>query len=200
MSKTAVYLRVSTDDQESGIKSQETAIKEYLKGHGMQGATWYRDRISGAKSRRPGLDRLQKDIFNGRVDTVVVWALDRLTRKGIADGLNLMGKWLDKGVRVVSISQQFDFYGEQGELLASVFFAIAKMQRLALIEATKRGLRDARKRGVVLGKRRSLFAKDIVPLLERFDGNMSRVARELGKSRQAIYTALKREQGHVKSA
>jgi DNA invertase Pin-like site-specific DNA recombinase len=74
------------------------------------------------------LDKLNKAIFNGEVKTVVVWSLSRLTRKGAYEGLTMLAKWLDKGVRVVAIAEQFDFYGASGELVAAVLFAVAKMQ------------------------------------------------------------------------
>jgi DNA invertase Pin-like site-specific DNA recombinase len=66
------------------------------------------------------------------------------------------------------------------------------MERENLRENTKRGIAAARARGVKLGKRPKLFARDIVPLLQ--DGyGIGAVSKELGKTRQAIYDALKRE-------
>jgi DNA invertase Pin-like site-specific DNA recombinase len=66
------------------------------------------------------------------------------------------------------------------------------MERESIRENTKRGLAAAKARGAKLGKRPKLFAKDITPLL-RNGLSMSQVARELGKSRQVCYDALKRE-------
>lgn len=191
-SKVAVYVRVSTLDQEKGLESQEKAIRDYLDGHGIVDAEWYRDRVSGAKDKRPGLDRLQRDIFNGKVKTVVCWKLDRLTRKGARDGINLLGKWLESGVRVVSVTEQFDFYGDFGEVISALLFAIARMYRTSLIENTKRGLQRAKERGVKLGKRPGKWTKQIKPLLD--EGlNVSQVARRLGRSRQGVADAMKRE-------
>jgi site-specific DNA recombinase len=119
MNKVAIYVRVSTDDQENGLQSQKKAIQRWLKGHGIKHAEWFQDKISGTKDRRPGLDKLRKAIFHGEVQTVVVWSLSRLTRKGAYEGLTMLAKWLDKGVRVVSIAEQFDFYGTTGDLVAA---------------------------------------------------------------------------------
>ncbi|MFW6170974.1 MAG: recombinase family protein [Planctomycetota bacterium] len=52
-SKTAVYLRVSTNQQENGIQSQEQAIQQYLDNYGIVDAVWYRDRLSGKSTERP---------------------------------------------------------------------------------------------------------------------------------------------------
>src|SRR6187200_2069109 len=99
MTKVAIYVRVSTSDQEKGLESQKRAIHQYLKGHGITGAKWYIERVSGAATKRPKLDQLKRAIFLGEVKTVIVWALDRLTRKGPRDGLELLSSWMKKGVR-----------------------------------------------------------------------------------------------------
>src|SRR4051794_16458863 len=124
MNKVAVYVRVSTTDQEKGLESQKRAISQYLKGHGIKGATWYTDRVSGAALKRPKLESLKKDIFNGQIKTVIVWALDRLTRQGPRDGLELLSRWMKKGVRVVSVTEQLDFGDDSGEMIASLLFSI----------------------------------------------------------------------------
>ncbi len=193
MPHVAVYLRISTLDQEKGIKSQEHAIRKYLEGHGFKNVKWYRDRVSGAATKMPQLDRLERDIFYGQVNVVVVWALDRLSRKGARDGLNLIGKWLDKGVRIVSLTEQFDFSNEIGETIAAFCFSIARMYRTRLIENTKRGMAKAKADGKKFGRRPTLFATDIRKLREQ-GLSMTEVATRLKSTRQGIYKALKREQ------
>ena len=191
MKKIAVYIRVSTFDQEKGLLSQEKALTDYCNNHGFKNLIWYRDKISGAKTDRPAFNKMQKAIFSGKVDTVVVWKLDRLSRS-LKDGINILTDWLEKGVRVIATSQQLDFSGAVGQMIASVLFAVAAMERENLRENTKRGIAAAKARGVKLGKRPKLFANDIVPLLQ--DGySIAKVSKKLGKTRQAIYDALKRE-------
>jgi len=161
----AVYCRVSTYDQEKGLRSQEKALKDYCDNHGLSRLIWYKDKITGYTTNRPAFNKLQKAIFNGKVDTVVVWKLDRLSRS-LKDGINILSDWLEKDVRVIATAQQLDFSGSVGQLIASVLFAFAAMQRENLRENTKRGLAAAKARGVKLGKRPKLFSKDIVPLLQ----------------------------------
>ena len=191
MKKVAVYIRVSTYDQEKGLQSQEKALKDYCSNHGLTNLVWYKDRITGSKLDRPAFNKLQKAIFNGKIDTVVVWKLDRLSRS-LKDGINILTDWLDKDVRIIATSQQLDFSGAVGQMIASVLFAVAAMERENLRENTKRGIAAARARGVKLGKRPKLFAKDIVPLLQAGD-SIAKVSQKLGKTRQAIYDTLKRE-------
>ena len=190
MKQTAVYMRVSTLDQESGIQSQEKALKDYIISHNVQGVKWYRDRLSGATTNRPAFKKLQADIFAGKVDTVLSWKLDRLSRS-MRDGINILCEWISRDIRVVAISQQLDFSGPIGQMIAGVLFAIGQMELENLRENTKRGLAAARARGVKLGKRATIFADDIQKLKD--EGlNMTEIAKKLGKTRQAVYAALKR--------
>ncbi len=186
------YVRVSTLDQQKGLQSQEQALRDYCQNHGLTPVRWYRDIITGASTNRPQFDKLQADIFKGTVHTVVVWKLDRISRKGIREGINILTDWLEKGIRVVAVTQQLDFSGKVGELIAGVLFAVAAMERENLRENTKRGMAAAKAKGVKLGKRPKLFAKDIVPLL-RSGKTVTEVAEQFNKTRQAIYLALRRE-------
>lgn len=187
----AVYCRVSTLDQEKGLKSQEKSLQDYCNNLDFTNLAWYRDKITGSTTDRPAFNKLQRDIFTGKVNTVVCWKLDRLSRS-LKDGINILTDWLEKKVRVIATAQQLDFSGAVGQLIASVLFAIAAMERENLRENTKRGMAAAKARGVRLGKRPKIFSKDIVPLLQS-GLSIGDVATKLNKTRQAIYNALKRE-------
>jgi len=187
----AVYLRVSTFDQEKGLMSQQKALQDYCDNHNMKNIVWYKDRISGAKIDRPAFNRLQKAIFSGQINTVVCWKLDRLSRS-LKDGINVLTDWLDKDVRIVATSQQLDFSGAVGQMVAGILFAVAQMERENLRENTKRGIANAKAKGIKIGKRPLLFAKDIIPLLQE-GRSIAEIAKKLKKTRQGIYVALKRE-------
>jgi len=187
----AAYVRVSTPDQKKGLDSQIRALKAYCRHHGMENVRWYKDVISGATPRRPAFDKLQHDIFLGLVDTVLVWKLDRISRKGIKEGVTIIQDWLAKGIRLVAVTQSLDFDGAMGELIAAIFFALARMEREALRENTKRGLRAAKARGVRLGRKPKLFLHEILPLLESGE-RVTAVARKKDCTAQAIYMLLRR--------
>jgi len=189
--QTAIYLRVSTYDQENGLKSQRRALKEYCTNNGFSNPKWYQDRLSGKDTNRPAFKKMQRDIFDGKVNTVVVWKLDRLSRS-LKDGINILCDWLDKQVRIISITQQLDFSGATGQLVAGVLLAVAQMERENLRENTKRGLQAAKARGVKLGKQPVLFAKDIVPLIKE-GMTIQAISLKLNKTKPAIYNCLKRE-------
>jgi DNA invertase Pin-like site-specific DNA recombinase len=187
-----VYLRVSTLDQEKGLLSQEQSLKDYCSNHGLNNnLVWYKDKLGGATTDRPAFNKLQRDIFNGKIGTVVVWKLDRLSRS-LRDGVTVLADWLEKDVRVIATAQQLDFSGSVGQMIAGILFAIAAMERENLRENTKRGIAAAKARGVKLGKRPKLFAKDIVPMIES-GLSIGDIADRMNKTRQAIYNALERD-------
>lgn len=190
--KAAAYVRVSTEEQSKGLEAQERAIYNYLEQHDMLNrVVWFRDRVSGKDMERPAWKKLKREIFLGNIDCVVVWRLDRLSRS-LKDGVNTLSELIDKRVRCVSVSEQLDFSGPAGELIAAVLFAVAKMGRETLRENTRNGLAKARARGVVLGKRRRIMPEDI-RALQTSGKSVSEISRMLSCSRTAIYRALKLE-------
>ncbi|MHC4271615.1 MAG: recombinase family protein [Planctomycetota bacterium] len=190
MKTVAAYIRVSTLDQQKGLKSQEKALRDYIKNHGITNIRWYRDKLSGADIDRPDFARLQKDVFKGKVGTVLCWKLDRLSRS-LKDGINILTDWCERGIRVVAVSQQIDLNGSVGKIIAAVLLGVAQMERENIRENVKRGMMAAKARGVKLGKRPKLFAKDIKKLQGK-GMNITEVARKLNVTRQAVYKALGR--------
>jgi len=148
----AVYLRVSTHQQNA--TAQRAEIKKWLKGNGHKPSKvkWFEDKESGKTLKRPGFDKLQKAIFNGEVKTVVVWKLDRLSRSQ-RDGINLLAELCDRGIRVVSVTQQLDLSGATGRLVAGVLFGIAEMELENIHERQAAGIAQAKKRGVYRGRK-----------------------------------------------
>lgn len=146
----AVYIRVSTVGQ--NIAGQKAEIERWLKGHNIQDAVYFIDRASGSNLKRPQFDALQKAIFNGEIKTVIVWKLDRLSRN-LRDGINVLADWCDRGIRVVSVTQQLDFTQAMGKLLASTFLAVAEMEQETRKERQAVGIKEAKKRGVYAGRK-----------------------------------------------
>ncbi len=67
-------------------------------------------------------------MFNGNINTLVVWKLDRISRNQ-KDGIILLADWCERGARVVSVTQQLDLSGTVGRIIASVLFGIAEIER-----------------------------------------------------------------------
>ena len=120
----AVYIRVSSTSQNEA--SQKREVKRWLKGQGMDSdAVWFVDKASGKDTDRPAFQELQQAIWNGDVETVVVWKLDRLSRS-LRDGINILHDWCEKGLRVVSVTQQIDLAARLASSWPQSFWLSAK--------------------------------------------------------------------------
>ena len=95
---------------------------------------------------RTAFRQLQEAIFDGEVKTVVCWKLDRLSGS-LRDGFNVLCDWCDRGLRVVSVTQQIDFSGTVGKMMASVLFAVAEMEQQTRRERQRAGIEAAKERG-----------------------------------------------------
>jgi len=105
---TGVYIHVSTVGQNE--HGQKREIERWLRGNGLTDARWYIAKASGKSLDRPEFTRLRRDIFH-------LWKPDRLSRN-LHDGLNVLIDWCDRGLRVVSTTQQIDFNSSLGKMLA----------------------------------------------------------------------------------
>ncbi len=146
-----IYVRVSSVGQ--NVAGQKREIQRWLDGNGISpiDVRWFIDKASGKDLERPAFDDLQAAVFIGEIDTVVVWKLDRLSRN-LRDGINVLADWCDRGLRVVSVTQQIDFNGALGKMLAAVLLGVAEMEREAIRERQAAGVEVAKERGVYRGR------------------------------------------------
>lgn len=177
-----IYIRVSTAGQnESG---QRREIEKWLDGNGIdrRQVRWFIDKESGDNLEREQFEELQKLIFNGVVRTVVVWKLDRLSRS-LRDGINTLCSWCDKGVRLVSTSQQIDFSGTVGKMIASILFAVAEMEQETRRERQAAGIEVAKERGVYKGRKKGARKRGV-------DLRKVKSLRERGLTQEEIAQAM----------
>lgn len=147
--RVAVYVRVSTKDQNTD--GQTAVIRQWLESNGIYNAEWYIDHgYTRDTFERPEWQRLQNDIFHGRVGTVVCYKLDRLSGK-MVDGITALQQWLDAGLRFVSVTQQFDFSGTVGKIVASLLFGLSEMEQETRRERQRAGIEAAKEQGVYTG-------------------------------------------------
>lgn len=192
MKRTALYCRVSTENlQDNGLKSQKMVLLEYCKNHGIENPHIYEDKISGGTNVRPQLERLQKDIFVGKIDTVITYKIDRISRS-IRQGINIIADWLQRDVRIICVAQQFDFSGVLGQMVASLLLGIAEMERQNICENVQRGIRAAIARGVKFGGSKPKYAPQEILQMKNDGMTISQIAQKLKCSRQTIYTTLSR--------
>ena len=190
----ACYIRVSSVSQNLDVQREET--KRWLKNNGfaLKNVRWFEDKKSGDDLSRPGFEALQNAIFSGEVKTVVVWKLDRISRK-IDQGIDVLHAWLEKGVRFVSVTQQFDFNGAIGKMVASLLFGLAEMEQEVRRERQAAGINAAKEAGKYVGHGRKPGATKANPkraIALREQGiRPAEIARMLGVRRSTVYEYLK---------
>jgi DNA invertase Pin-like site-specific DNA recombinase len=151
--KTAIYARVSTTNgQDPEMQLRE--LREYCQRRGWEVAREYVDvGISGAKEKRPQLDRLVADAHRRRFDAVVVWRFDRFARS-VSHLLRALETFRALGIEFVSLSEQVDTSTPTGKMIFTVLGAVAELERSLIAERVRAGLRNARAKGRRLGRPR----------------------------------------------
>jgi DNA invertase Pin-like site-specific DNA recombinase len=152
MAIIACYCRVSTRRQKND--SQRAEIERWLRNNQMDlsAVRWFEDKESATAPHRLAFEAMQAGIFEGTIKTVVVWKLDRLSRR-LRDGINLLADWCERGVRVVAVTQQIDLSGTIGHMVASVMFGLAEIELEYRRERQAAGIALAKRKGVYKGRR-----------------------------------------------
>lgn len=132
MHRSAAYVRVSSKSQDHA--SQKAAIARTAAARGDAIEQWYSDKQSAKSLARAELQRLRDDARAGHLQRLYVFRLDRLTRSGIRDTLDLIGELRAHGVELVSVADGFDLNGPAAEVVLAVMAWGAKMERVAINE------------------------------------------------------------------
>jgi DNA invertase Pin-like site-specific DNA recombinase len=186
----AAYIRVSTYDQKT--ESQREEISRWLKNHDIdpESIRWFEDKETGKNLKRPQFQQLQKAIFAGEIKTVLVWKLDRISRK-MLDGLHTMRFWLDRGVGIISITQQIDMTGTMGQLFAALLFAIAEFQLSTMKENQAAGIALAKQRGIYKGRKKGTKKLKPAEVKElRRTLTVAQIAKLKDVTQRTVYNAL----------
>jgi len=158
--KAAIYARVSTLDQEPENQLQE--LRRYVEARGWTAQEYVDHGVSGTKDRRPALDRLVADARRRKLDTVVVWRLDRLGRS-LKHLVTLLDELQALGVGFVSLDEGIDLQTPAGRLQLHILAALSEFERCRIAERVKAGLARAKAQGKRLGRRRIRPLPDGVP-------------------------------------
>src|SRR5438093_9684474 len=173
--RCAIYARVSTFDQEP--ENQLAEIRRYVAARAWTAVEYVDRGISGAKDRRPALDRLLVDARRRRFDVLVVWRLDRLGRN-LRHLITLLEELQALGIAFVSLGEGIDATTPAGKLQMHILGAIAEFERARIAERVRAGLARAKAQGVRLGRPRKARPGIVVP-----GGSVRDAARVWGVSK-----------------
>lgn len=150
----ALYARVSKlhSDQDPEVQLRELRAWCESKKHKI--VAEYVDRISGAKTSRPQLDQLMRDAIKGLrdIDAVVVWRLDRFGRS-LQHLQNAIASLKDAKVAFVSLKEGFDLTTPMGKAFFGMLGVFAEFERDVIAERIRAGLKHARAKGVLPGRK-----------------------------------------------
>src|SRR5712691_7223338 len=134
--RVALYARVSTINGQQDPEMQLRELRAYCTRRGWEISSEYVDRISGAKDKRPALDRLMADAHQRRFDAVVVWRFDRFARS-VSHLLRALETFGALGVEFVSLREQVDTSTPVGKMMFTVLGAVAELERSLIVERVK---------------------------------------------------------------
>jgi DNA invertase Pin-like site-specific DNA recombinase len=194
--RVAVYYRVSTADQHP--ETQLYDLREMAKQRGYEVVHEYVDTISGAKSKRPGLDQLMADARRKRFDIVLVAAFDRVARS-VRHFLEVLDELNHMGIEFVSLRENIDTGGPLGRAIVVIVGAIAELERNLIVERVKAGMRRAKLEGRRIGRAPMDIDRERVVIDRRSGMSLTQVAKKHRISRASVCRFMK-ELGTVQKA
>ena len=153
--RCAVYTRKSTEEglkQEfNSLDAQREACENYVKAQVGEGwvclPTHYDDGgYTGGNMDRPGLTQLMEDIDAGKIDCVVVYKVDRLSRS-LMDFSKMMDRFDNQEVSFVSVTQHFNTTNSMGRLTLNILLSFAQFEREIISERTRDKMAASRRKG-----------------------------------------------------
>lgn len=182
------YARVSTRQQD--LSRQLDLLDRY------ECNKIYTEKISGVRANRPELNKLKKRVKEN--DKIIIESFSRLGRstKDLIDLVNFFEK---KGVKVISIKENFDTQTPQGKLMMTVFQAFSQFERDIIVERTKEGLESARARGNIGGRPRidPALIQHALHLYQKEGKAVVDICAQTGLKRSTFYRYLSLEKDEV---
>jgi DNA invertase Pin-like site-specific DNA recombinase len=195
--RAALYCRVSTGDQ--NLDTQLLDLREFAKQRGFELVGEYTDVISGAKSKRPGLDRLMADARRRRFDVLLVSAFDRVARS-VKHFLEVLDELNRLGIEFISLRENIDTGGALGRALLTIIAAIAELERSLIVERVKAGMRRAKLEGRRIGRAPLNVNREEVVRDRRSGMSLSKVAEKHRISRASVCRLVKQSQNSERLA
>jgi len=182
------YARVSTRQQD--LSRQLDLLDRY------ECNKIYTEKISGVRANRPELNKLKKRVKEN--DKIIIESFSRLGRS-TKDLIDLVYFFEKKGVKVISIKENFDTQTPQGKLMMTVFQAFSQFERDIIVERTKEGLESARARGNIGGRPRidPALIQHALNLYQKEGKAVVDICAQTGLKRSTFYRYLSLEKDEV---
>ena len=184
------YARVSTRQQD--LSRQLDLLDRY------ECNKIYTEKISGIRANRPELNKLKKRVKEN--DKIIIESFSRLGRS-TKDLIDLVYFFEKKGVKLISIKENFDTQTPQGKLMMTVFQAFSQFERDIIVERTKEGLESARARGNIGGRPRidPGLIQHALNLYQKEGKTVVDICAQTGLKRSTFYRYLSLEKEEIVS-
>ena len=150
--KTALYCRVSTGNQSTGLEAQVRALRDYCSRNGITEYILFEDENqSGVKQSRPALDRMMKDVRDGLIGKVIVYSFSRYARS-ITHLLKALEEFRELKVDFVSTTESIDTSTPLGSAIFAILAAVSQLERDLIAERVRNGLANAKAKGIRIGR------------------------------------------------
>lgn len=186
--KAALYFRCSTVQQNLEIQTND--LRKYAEARGFEIIFEYSDfGISGAKDKRPALDQMLKEARQRKFDCVIVWRLDRLGRN-TKHLLTVLDELDSLQIPLVSLQEGFDLSTPIGRVVATVLAALSAFEREIIKERVIAGIQNAKAKGKVLGRPKSVD-KESIKTLRNTGLTYRQISELLNVSQGSIFNSIK---------
>lgn len=187
--RCAIYARVSTVDRQD-TANQVKQLRRYAAAHEWE-VREFIDQESGKHDQRPRFQELFRAAARREFDVVLVWALDRFSREGVAKTFAHIQQLTSYGIQFESFAEpHFRTSGPAGELLIAIAAWIAEQERIRIVERVKAGLERARsngtKSGHAIGRPRRVFDRDRARELREEGLTFRKIAGKLGVDEKTV--------------
>lgn len=188
ITNVAIYLRVSTSDQDTSLQARE--LHDFVRARGWIVVGTFEDKATGTNDRRPQLRALMEQARARRFDVVLVWKLDRWARS-LKDLVTSLQELQDLGVQFVSLKDSIDMTTPMGRLMTHILAAFAEFEASVIRMRVRAGLENARHRGQRLGRPPRLDPFRVLEM-RRHGLSLGAIGKQLGVTKSAVSKTLSR--------
>lgn len=195
--KVALYLRVSTDDQDTKI--QRSDLEAFCNAQGWPIVHIFEDKgFTGSNMKRPALERLLSTVIP--IDIVLVWKFDRFARS-LNELLQMLKHLESRGIKFMSLKDSVDLTTPQGRFMMQILGAFAEFEASMIRERVRAGMKHAQKHGTStgnpIGRKRTIPEWTRKKIVEHYNSGNSVViiASQYNISKMATYKILTKALG-----
>lgn len=195
--KIALYLRVSTDDQNTEIQRKD--LEAYCEAQGWPIVHVFEDKgFTGSNMKRPALERLLSTVIP--IDLVLVWKFDRFARS-LNELLQMLKHLESRGIKFMSLKDNVDLSTPQGRFMMQILGAFAEFEASMIRERVRAGMKHAKRFGTrtgnPIGRKRTIPTRIRERALKLYQKGHSVVyiSDKYGISKMAVYKILTKELG-----